>query len=97
MRNPIAELSLSTQRRLEELAQELALHGLGISSPHMHGPCNEIARLPEGIVAYEADLKVDFRSLDKVPEHAVAVGWRWSDGKLSVFAGCCGNQPPDRL
>src|SRR5882757_885392 len=90
----LQRLDQRSRRRVVEIAQELSGYGLAIAAPHMHSANGEIVALPTDIAAYEDKLQVSFVTEEYVTENAVAVGWRWIDGTLRVFAGCCGHNMP---
>jgi hypothetical protein len=89
MKNTIESLRLRDKERIEAIAQELALYGLGLFEPHAHDENGNIVPLPDGVISYESDLKVSFIAQENVPANSVAVGWRWNNGALTVFANCC--------
>jgi hypothetical protein len=90
MQDRLQQLSDAERARIKEIAQELANFGLGISAPHKHAPDGTITALPENEISFETDQRVSFLPVSEVPAKADAVGWRFAGGKLSVFAGCCG-------
>lgn len=96
MRDRMQDFSEADQMRLTAIAQALAEFGLGIAAPHKHLPDGTIAPLPPGEISLERDLKVGFVGRAAVSGDVEAVGWRYFDGELVAFAGCCGNQPDIR-
>lgn len=89
MNDFISSLAPSDKARIDVIGRELAKFGLGIHLPHAHDRQGDIEPLAPGLVSYEQALQVQFVPSADVPEDALAVGWRWIDGKLEVCAGCC--------
>ncbi|MDE2183472.1 MAG: hypothetical protein KGJ78_10675 [Alphaproteobacteria bacterium] len=90
MTDILRSLNEAEKARVEEIARELARHGLGIFVPHAHNADGQFMPLPTGTVAYEKDRVVSFIQQDNIPSLATAVGWRWTDNGLCVCAACCG-------
>jgi hypothetical protein len=94
MRDRIADFSDADRAHLELIGKSLAEFGFGIFMPHKHDVEGKVVPLSLSEVSIERNLKVGFASLDEVPSDVEAVGWRFADGRLQVFAGCCGNDGP---
>lgn len=87
-----SQLDKPSRDRLNEIAKELSVYGMGIFTPHAHDSAGRKICLADEFISFERGGNVTFVSRESVPSDAEAVGWRWAKGELQVCAGCCGNQ-----
>ncbi len=93
MNNIMQSFKPTDQRRIEAIARELSHYGLGILLPHAHDSNGSIRSLSHDMIICENGLKVSFVPRASAQSDAVAVGWRWINGTLTICANCCSDQP----